>query len=343
MASLTQPENDEQVAVYDLPLSAGDAPAQSQASEYDVERDRSLLRQNASWFCQLRWIVVGVLAVAGVAALVPSWSAVLPLSWSPVWPLCTAAVLAVANVLYLFALRWIAADRAAGQLRLLLWTQIALDLAVLTVVVHYLGGQVVYAPAAYLFHIVLACIFLHRWESLCVTVVSALLYGGLELMELWGALGQAGAGARVASAAAPHGHAWIGQISALLGIWVIIWYLVSRLASELRDRECELAATNRRLEASSAERARHMLQTTHQLKAPFAAIHANTQILLGGYAGTLCDASRTVVEKIAVRTGAIAPDSGDVTAGQFAFPVPDAAAAHVLGRAEHGSRGCGAD
>jgi hypothetical protein len=37
-----------------------------------------------------------------------------------------------------------------------------------------------------------------------------------------------------------------------------------------------------------------MLQTTHQLKAPFAAIHANTQLLLKGYTGPLSDPSRAV-------------------------------------------------
>ena len=40
-----------------------------------------------------------------------------------------------------------------------LWLQIMLDLAVLTVVVHYLGSLETYAPFMYLFHIVLACIF----------------------------------------------------------------------------------------------------------------------------------------------------------------------------------------
>ncbi len=51
------------------------------------------------------------------------------------------------------ALRW----RVQG-----LWLQIMLDLAVLTVVVHYLGSLETYAPFMYLFHIVLACIFFPR-------------------------------------------------------------------------------------------------------------------------------------------------------------------------------------
>ena len=49
------------------------------------------------------------------------------------------------------------------------------------------------------------------------------------------------------------------------------------------------------------ERSRHMLQTTHQLKAPFAAVHANTQLLLGGYCGELPEPSAAIVEKITAR------------------------------------------
>ena len=44
-----------------------------------------------------------------------------------------------------------------------------------------------------------------------------------------------------------------------------------------------------------------MLQTTHQLKAPFAAIHANAQLLLRGTCGPLPDEAREVVQRIAAR------------------------------------------
>ena len=84
-------------------------------------------------------------------------------------------------------------------------------------------------------------------------------------------------------------------------ISVTIWFLASRLTGALRQRDAELAATNRRLMAATDERARHMLQTTHQLKAPFAAIHANTQVLLGGYCGRIPDEALQVIGQIAAR------------------------------------------
>ena len=87
----------------------------------------------------------------------------------------------------------------------------------------------------------------------------------------------------------------------MLLIWAVIWYLVSRLATALRSRDRALDVSNRRLHASIEERSNHMLQTTHQLKAPFAAIHAQTQLLLGGYCGALPEKVAAVVGKISER------------------------------------------
>ncbi len=305
MATTSPPaSNDASVAVYALPLDDDDAPVTLNNEEYDAQRDRALLRQNASWFCRLRWTVVSVLTLAGVAAFFPDWVLQFGLQLQPSWLLTTAVMLAIANCAYLALLRRLPANAAAGRLRALLCGQIVFDLLVLTAVIHFLGSQVTYAPFAYLFHIILACIFFHRWESLVVTVVSAGLYVGLVLLELAGVLQQQSAvtGASALLAASVEHGIWNWQLCFLLAIWTIIWYLASRLADELRDRERQLAAINLRLEASSAERARHMLQTTHQLKAPFAAIHANTQLLLGGYSGTLTEPSKRLIERIASRS-----------------------------------------
>ena len=87
----------------------------------------------------------------------------------------------------------------------------------------------------------------------------------------------------------------------MLLVWAVIWYLVSRLASALRSRDRELFISNRRLRASIEERSEHMLQTTHQLKAPFAAIHALSQLLLGDYCGNSPAPARATVEKISAR------------------------------------------
>jgi two-component system phosphate regulon sensor histidine kinase PhoR len=116
-----------------------------------------------------------------------------------------------------------------------------------------------------------------------------------------------GAGERTPEAS----PAAIDVVSMLL-VWAVIWYLVSWLADALHARERELFIANRRLKASIEERSKHMLQTTHQLKAPFAAVHAQSQLLLGDYCGALPTEARVVAEKIAARCQALAHQIQDM-------------------------------
>jgi signal transduction histidine kinase len=190
------------------------------------------------------------------------------------------------------------------SMRLLLWTQIVCDLVILTAVIRWVDHDLPAAPFMYLFHLILACMVLPPGESLMVAGLAAGCY--LTRLALEPAGLAAPASILTAGALPPTGiglrHPSLPVfVGPMLVIWTVIWYLVSRLAEVVRRRDRELAVTNRRLEASGEERARHMLQTTHQLKAPFAAIHAQTQLLLGGYCGALPAAARTVVEKISAR------------------------------------------
>ena len=87
-----------------------------------------------------------------------------------------------------------------------------------------------------------------------------------------------------------------------IGIWLVVWYLASHLSSMVRRRDLELTETNARLVAAQEERARHMLATTHQLKAPFAAIYSNAQLLLQGYCGDVPDEALQVIQRITSRS-----------------------------------------
>jgi len=68
---------------------------------------------------------------------------------------------------------------------------------------------------------------------------------------------------------------------------------------ELKIREHE--RLNEKLQRVNDEKTRYLLQATHQLKAPFAAIQSYTDIILGGYTGDLSPQSKDIVEKIKLR------------------------------------------
>jgi signal transduction histidine kinase len=292
-------------AAYDLPLSERQAAATAPEGHPLAEGDRQLLLYHVRWFCRLRWLVIAALAALALLA----WTAHDRLLGYGVrieagWPLEIAVVLALANVAYLAVARAAArAPQRGGWAIWTLWFQIALDLALLTVVVHHLGSLETYAPFMYLFHIVLACIFFPYAQSLLVTLSAMGMYAGCVLLEGAGIVPPQSvlAGTLEIQRSGLPRAVLLGNLGSVVFISGTVWYLASRLAGALRRRDLELAATNRRLAAAMDERARYMLRTTHQLKAPFAAIHANAQLLLGGYCGPLPERAVAVVEQVAAR------------------------------------------
>lgn len=292
------------VATYRLPVGVPRPERERLPSEQERAWLEPLLWRNAVWFGRLRWIVVSVLAVAGFAGFFPGLTTPLGLTVRPLWPWAAAAVLVATNLL--FARLASAGARWNVPVKVQLWCQIVTDLLVLTAVIHWLGSELPTTPFMYLFHVILACIVFSPRESLLVAGLAAGFYVGCLALESRGVveptsvLTSHGA-AKAAGVCVPRGF----SVGSMLLIWVVIWYLVSHLAGTLLQRERDLALTNLRLKASSEERAKHMLQTTHQLKAPFAAIHAQAQLLLGGYCGALPEAAHEVVEKISTRCAAL--------------------------------------
>ena len=134
-----------------------------------------------------------------------------------------------------------------------LWLQILFDLAVLTVVVHYVGSMETYAPMMYLFHIVLACIFFPPGAEFAGDAVGDGDVPGVRCAGEHGGRGAAIALGRGAVARVARGAADIAGVARRLGAVHFRHGLVSRLPPGRRAarREQELAAVNRRLAAAT--------------------------------------------------------------------------------------------
>ncbi len=295
-------------ATYELPLPGQQEAAREQAEpEPHDSLPGTLLVRNIQWICWLRWLVTAVLVAIGVAAWVPALAGWLNMREQIIWPFVLAGILTVENTAFLIHYRHLA-DSSPREVRLSLWGQIVVDLLVLTGVVHYTGSMETYVHFAYLFHIVLACIFFPRRSSIAVTLIACILYGTCVVLEEAGvwplAFIFAGNSFRE-SMAMTLGLKTLNFLSTL-GMLLVVWYLASRLSAMVRRRDRELGVMNQRLVRAREERMRHMLRTTHELKAPFAAIQANTQLLLNGYCGEFGDDVRQVVQKISNRSHRLA-------------------------------------
>jgi len=292
------------VHTYELPLENYERlTAEEQARAGRLALEPPLLVSNARWCCRLRWLVVGALGLFGLASLPPGLLPSIGLQAHRVWPFVAAGVLSVANLGFLAHLRSVAASQSRAGPARNLWAQIVVDLAVLTAVVHYVGSLETYVAFAYLFHVVLACIFFPRSWSLGVTLMASALYVGCVALEESGVVPLAGIyaerGIRLQMESMP-GWPVLNVAWAVL-TWVVVWYLASHLSGLVRRRDFELATINYRLLEAQRERMGHMLRTTHELKAPFAAIHANVQAVLKGYCGEVSEKARAVLARVSAR------------------------------------------
>ncbi|MBI4658847.1 MAG: hypothetical protein HY735_08390 [Verrucomicrobia bacterium] len=127
----------------------------------------------AQWFIAMRWIAV-------VVAALLVFISVKVLRWLPAevwWPLaCTVAVLGASNILYNFLIRW---DRGAPAMLLF---QGYVDLAILTVLLHFSGGLENPLSAIMLFHVIIGGILLSRGQCYGIAAVGTLLFA----LMAWG-------------------------------------------------------------------------------------------------------------------------------------------------------------
>ena len=289
-----------QATAYEL-LLPQEIPANPEAKGSERPFLESLLVHNVSWFCQFRWLVIAILFSYGVVGLFPRLIDPFGIRAPGVWPFTTAAVLVISNLAFLYLAR---TRTSPAQIMTNLWGQITVDLVILSGVVYFVGSLETNIAFTYLFHIVLSCVFFSGRQSLIVTVMAIGMFATCIMAEYVLKILPS-----MSIFAGSFREAYTSPILTMLafnffltiGIWLVVWYLASHLSLMVRKSDFELAETNRRLVAAFEERSRHMLTTTHQLKAPFAAIYSNTQLLLQGYCGEIPDESLKVIKRISLR------------------------------------------
>lgn len=296
------PQRLKEMPGYEPPLpTANDLAAKTVRVAPGASLPEPLLLKNVLWFCRLRWIVVAIFTGFGVLCLFGGAAEGLGLRPRVAWPFVMAGIVAPINLVFSAHARRRKRSGASRGVKLNLWSQIIFDLVALTAVVHFIGSADTYILFTYLFHIVLACIFFSRPWSLIVAGLACTLYVLCVFAEQTGIVPPSSihADASLGLAVGSDVRASVLNVASALAIWLVVWYLAAELSAMVRQRDNELAETNRRLVQAQEERARHMLRTTHELKAPFAAIHANTQLLLKGRRGVLPDGALDVMERIA--------------------------------------------
>lgn len=262
----------------------------------------TILLSNAWWFVKLRWIVVAAMVAIGLIG----WVLPQPLMRMGIipprgWPWTLAAVLLAANLVFFGLCDRMDSRSPTRLVGLNMWIQIVADLAVLTVLVHFVGSTETFIAFTYLFHIVLACIFLPRSQSFLVLAIAAILYCGCVLLEQTGAIAHASLFMTPPNQGFCSFLAFISSGSAV-ALWVVVWHLVSSLAAVVRKRDWQLSEANQELVRAQETQIRQMLQTAHDLKTPFAGIDTNIQVLHAQHWNELSEPVREIIERIRIRS-----------------------------------------
>jgi len=293
-------------------------PADRRVEQRDHAPAEELLNRTR-WIITLRWIaVVGI--VAGAFSNVPlHWAGFPGVSVQRHGLLLSAAAVFLYNLFFLFLQSRLRAvhDRAALRARLRRFAnlQIAADLVMITVCLHFSGGAENPFVMFYVFHVIIASTLLTRRSSYLQSAFATALFTALVTVEavapglhhcLWPAL-----------PAALHTEVpfLFSEVVALGVTLIICAYLAHSIAAREHERELELEAIRddlqRRtlqLSAANTELARlqdaksHFLQVAaHQLRSPLAAIVSCLSTIEGGFAGTR-EKERDLMRRAAARS-----------------------------------------
>ncbi len=270
------------------------------------------LHQNALWFIKIRSLVVCVFIFGGAA----TWAAPAFLSsygFLPhlTWPLVLGALLGIFNVVFALIARELSEHSSERLLTANMWLQIGVDLVFVTILVHLAGSVDSFIPFTYLFHIVLACIFFSRRGSFLVLLIAFIFYFGCVLAENSGLLPFGGIRIVQPHAAAEPAFRISAALSAGM-MWLITWYLVTHLASAVRERDRKLALLNEQLQEANRRKNQWMLQTAHDLKAPLSGMETNIAHLRYTRWNELPQSGKELLEKIENRANILRRRIGEI-------------------------------
>lgn len=271
------------------------------------------LYQNALWFIKIRTLVVCAFLGGGVASwTAPSFLNSYGFASRLTWPLVLGAILGILNMIFALIVQRLSENSPERLLRANVWLQIGVDLIFVTILVHLVGSVDSFIPFAYLFHIVLACIFFTRKGSITVLLIAFVLYLGCMLAENSGFLPEGGI--RIDQSPLLAAQPAIRVFASLSAgvIWFITWYLVTHLASAVRERDRRLAQLNEQLQEANRVKNQWMLQTAHDLKAPLSGMETNIAHLRYSRWNELPQSGKELIEKIENRAKILRERIGEI-------------------------------
>ena len=271
------------------------------------------LKVRLSVFVKMRWLVVlGIIAVALFARYVFN----IGFQTLPVFIIC-AFLLAYNLWMYLWNRRLAGEETELVIRRAQIsgYIQVLLDLAVLTVLLHYTGGITNPFIFVYVIHTTAASILLTRRRAYELTTIAVGMAALLAFLEYSGIIGHVNLNGFVSDALYQQPNYVLSIIITLAVLTYTSTYITTAVAGELRQQHLKvdelrdqlMAEDKRELERFSGEVAnlkeertrfvRLLSVVAHDLQAPLVAVQSCISYVLEGYAGETNDEQKDWLQR----------------------------------------------
>jgi len=254
-----------------------------------INNNQKTEKKNYYWLINLRWIAISGLALMILLSFLVSFK----IQFFGL--LLVLAGLIIHNLISALLLKKSISSQKKNlisYIHKIIFYQIVIDLLLLTILIHFLGGFVTPLLLFYTFHIVLASILLSRRISYLIAFIEVILLITLVVLEYYKII--------------PYHTTDLFDYSTLNIKFVlfvlliftatsfVLVYLVSNIALKLKKHEKLLYNTNKKLERANSELERkdsikdeYVLRVTHDIKGHLAAIQTNLSVLHKQIAGPL--------------------------------------------------------
>ena len=238
------------------------------------------LSQRARWLIRLRWLAA--LSVA-VSTFVCARLVGIALQERALYGI--ALLLLIYNAVLFGLLRRLADVSGDRGVRGVKWTisiQIAADLAILTLLLHFSGG--VENPLAFffIFHMIVASILLSVAESYLQATLAVLLFGLLIALEYGGVIPHHCLTGFVRHCQYQEGRFVLGTFFVFAVSLYLVVYMASYIAVRLRRAERAQSQANEQLREKDRIKDEYVARLTHDIKGHLAAIQTCLAVAIGG-------------------------------------------------------------
>ncbi|HNY10059.1 MAG TPA: HAMP domain-containing sensor histidine kinase [Candidatus Wallbacteria bacterium] len=253
------------------------------------------------WLNGLRWIAIAM--IAAVIEIAVNFFG-LNICRTPLY--ASAAALTAGNLILIFMVEKVVPVNGKQNLEyryrmttIIANSQIAFDLFMLTILLHYAGGIQNTFSFYYIFHIVIASMLLEPLHCFCQAALACLLYSGLVTFEHFGIVDHYSLYAGASMPYAAEKVNLIGSIVAFVSTIVFMCYMATSISMKLRAKENLLLETNLKLVEMDAKKSEFVMIVAHELKSPLGTIQFMIKSLTGGFAkANIDEKTKEVLAKV---------------------------------------------